>query len=37
MNTLFAEKRLLLSVELTILLAQNKTEDECQRDEQEGN
>lgn len=30
-NALFAEKRLLLSVEFTILLTQNKTEDECQR------
>ncbi|MBQ7526676.1 MAG: hypothetical protein IJT11_02985 [Bacteroidaceae bacterium] len=36
MNTRFVEKRLLLSVELTILLTQNKTEDECQRHEQEG-
>ena len=36
MNTLFVKKRLLLSVEFTILLTQNKTEDECQRHEQEG-
>ena len=37
MNTLFVEKRLLLLVEFVILLTQNKTEDECQRHEQEGN
>ena len=30
------EKRLLLSVEFTILLTQNKTENECQRHEQKG-